>query len=80
MANQTEYLCAFLQPVGVNYSPPLLGDSCYFTTTSKNKVDVAKFLHYLLLYSPSPCKLEQEYLAELRTLPHPASQISKACC
>jgi hypothetical protein len=64
-------LCAFLQPVYVNYSPLLFGDSSrYFTTTTKNKVNAAKFLYHLLLYSPNPCKLEQEYLVEHT---HPAS-------
>lgn len=80
-ANQAEYLRAFLQPVNVNYSPPPLGDSShYLAKTSEKKVNAAKFLYYLLLYSPNPCELEREYLVQLRTLTHPANQISKARC
>ena len=75
----SKYLCAFLQPD--DNPPPLLGNASRIgMRTSKKEVDAARFLYYLLFYSPNPWKLEQEYLEELRKSSDLASQISRACC
>jgi hypothetical protein len=74
------YLCAFLQPDDDLDPPPLLGNSVRLGfKTAKKQVDAARFLYYLLFYSPNPWKLEEEYLVELRKISDSASQISKAC-
>jgi hypothetical protein len=74
----SKYLCAFLQPD--DHPPPLLGNASRIgMRTSKKEADAARFLYYLLFYSPNPWKLEQKYLEELRKSSDSASQISRAC-